>query len=77
MSNITKNHKVSIFAIFLASALMLGTFSVAGVGSVFADPDNDVDQELEQESSSEQDSQCVTGLISLVDCNNVACTIER
>ena len=36
MSIITKNHKVGIFAIFIASALMLGTISVSGVDSAFA-----------------------------------------
>ncbi len=36
MSIITKNHKVGIFAIFIASALMLGTVSVSGFDSAFA-----------------------------------------
>ena len=36
MSNITKNHKVGIFAIFLASAFMLGTISVSGFDSALA-----------------------------------------
>ena len=36
MSNITKNHKVGIFAIFIASALMLGTISVSGIDSALA-----------------------------------------
>ena len=40
MSNITKNHKVGIFAIFIASALMLGTISVSGLDSAFATNDN-------------------------------------
>ncbi len=36
MSNITKNHKVGIFAIFIASALMLGTISVSGFDTALA-----------------------------------------
>jgi hypothetical protein len=40
MSNITKNHKVGIFAVFIASALMLGTISVTGFDSAFANNGN-------------------------------------
>jgi hypothetical protein len=74
MSNITKNHKVGIFAVFLASALMLGTISVTGFDSAFAkrSSDNALDQSIEQPQFSKQDSQCITGLISAIDCNNVA-----
>ena len=86
MSNITKNHKVGIFAVFIASALMLGTISVSGFDSAFAKKDssdifkfikgkgdgNRADQSIEQPQSSKQNSQCVTGVLSLVDCNNVA-----
>jgi hypothetical protein len=73
MSNITKNHKVGIFAIFIASALMLGTSSVVGLDSAFATKGkhNDADQAIEQAQSSSQSSQCVSGVISLIDCNNV------
>ncbi len=44
MSNITKNHKVGIFAIFIASALMLGTVSVSGFDSAFAGDSKDKDK---------------------------------
>jgi hypothetical protein len=40
MSNITKNHKVGIFAVFIASALMLGAISVSGIDSAFATSTN-------------------------------------
>ena len=36
MSNITKNHKIGIFTIFIASALVLGTITVSGFDSAFA-----------------------------------------
>ena len=49
MSNITKNHKVGIFAIFIASALMLGTISVSGIDSALATKDKDK-HEYEYES---------------------------
>ena len=32
---------------------------------------NDAEQEIEQGQSSEQNGQCVSGTISLIDCNNV------
>ena len=74
MSNITKTHKVGLFAMFIAAAL---------IGSVIAFDDNmayaggkhrksnDSEQEIEQGQSSEQNGQCVSGTISLIDCNNV------
>jgi len=74
MSNITKTHKVGLFAMFIAAAL---------IGSVIAFDDNmayaggkhkksnDAEQEIEQGQSSEQNGQCVSGTISLIDCNNV------
>ncbi len=73
MSNITKNHKVGIFAIFIASALMLGTISVVSLDTAFATKgkNNEAEQEIEQDQSSRQSSQCVSGVISLIDCNNV------
>ena len=36
MSNITENHKLGIFAIFIASALMFGAVSISGIDSAFA-----------------------------------------
>ncbi len=45
MGNITKNHKAGIFAIFIASALMLGTISVSGFDSAYAGESKDKDKE--------------------------------
>ncbi len=76
MSNITKNHKVGIFAIFLASALLMGTISVTGIDSAFA---NKSDQKIEQDTEIEQDSFCVDagnaapgGGPNRGDCNDMA-----
>jgi len=41
MSNITKNHKVGIFAIFIASASLIGTIAVAGIDSALATKNKD------------------------------------
>ncbi len=83
MSNITKNHKVGIFAIFIASALMLGTISVSGIDSAFAtkhkSSGNEAEQEIEQSQFSSQDSQCVnaaTVVVSAANCNNVAAQLN-
>jgi hypothetical protein len=78
MSNITKTHKVGLFAMFIAAAL---------IGSVIAFDDNmayaggkkksnDAEQEIKQEQSNEQNGQCVTGTISLLDCNNVGLGLQ-
>ena len=82
MSNITKNHKVGIFAIFIASALMLGTVSVSGFDTAFAtnyknhdnkgSNGNEAEQEIEQTQVIKQDSQCVSGETTLLSCNNIA-----
>jgi hypothetical protein len=81
MSNITKNHKVGIFAIFIASALMLGTISVSGLDSAFAtkkgsSSNGEVEQEIEMSQAIKQDSQCITGVISTLDCNNIALNLQ-
>ena len=72
MSNITKNHKVGIFAIFLASALLMGTISATGIDSAFA---NKSEQKVEQETNIENDSFCVDANTVTVpptlSCNNV------
>ncbi len=86
MSNITKNHKVGIFAIFIASALMLGTISVSGIDSALATKykdnnrgGNEAEQSIEQTQVSKQDSQCVnagTVVLSLANCNNIALQLQ-
>ncbi len=56
MSIITKNHKVGIFAIFIASALMLGTISVSGFDSAFADDSKDKDKDKHESKYRESNS---------------------
>ncbi len=75
MSNITKNHKVGIFAIFIASALMLGTISVVGIDSAYAGGKkkyNEAEQEIEQAQFSEQSSECSSENITILCGNNAA-----
>src|SRR5919107_1709045 len=45
MSIITKNHKVGLFAIFIASALVLGTISFSGFDNALATGDKHKDKE--------------------------------
>ena len=80
MSNITKTHKVGLFAMFIAAAL---------IGSVIAFDDNmayaggknkksnDAEQEIEQGQENKQSGQCVTGTISLINCNNVGLQLQN
>ena len=84
MSNITKNHKVGIFAVFIASALMLGTISVSGLDTAFATGSKSydkkgsdgVEQEIEMNQAIKQDSSCVTGVISTLCGNNVGLNLQ-
>ena len=73
MNSITKIHKVSIFTMFIAAAL---------IGSVVAFDDkyayaggkkksNDAEQSIEQGQANEQNAQCVSGEFTLAGCNNV------
>ena len=56
MSNIIKNHKVGIFAIFVAAALVA---SVATFGDNMAFASNHGEQAILQAQPGSQDSQCV------------------
>jgi hypothetical protein len=78
MSNITKNYKVGIFAMFIAAAL-IGSVVAFGDNYAYAGgkkKSNDAEQEIEQEQSNEQNGQCVSGTISLIDCNNVGLGLQ-
>ena len=76
MSNITKTHKVGIFAIFVAAAL-IGSVVAFGDNMAFATKKhNDSEQEIEQEQTNKQNGQCVTGTISLLNCNNVGLGLQ-
>ena len=73
MSNITKNHKVGIFTIFVAAAL-IGSVVAFGDNYAYAGgkkKHNDAEQEIEQGQSNEQNSQCVSGEITFISCNNL------
>ena len=72
MSNITKNYKVGIFAMFIAAAL-IGSVVAFGDNMVYAGPKNhnDAEQEIEQGQENKQNAQCVSGDFSLICGNNV------
>ncbi len=55
MSNITKNHKAGIFAIFLASALLMGTISVTGIDSALATKNKDHHDDKSKDKSKDRD----------------------
>jgi hypothetical protein len=74
MSNITKNYKVGIFAMFIAAAL---GGSVVAFGDNYAyaggknKKSNDAEQSIEQGQASEQNAQCVSGTFTAISCNNL------
>jgi hypothetical protein len=74
MSNITKNYKVGIFAMFIAAALV-GSVVAFGDNYAYAGgknkKSNDAEQAILQGQASEQNAQCVSGTFTLVSCNNV------
>ncbi len=73
MSNLTKNYKVGIFAMFIAVALV-GSVVAFGDNYAYAGgkkKSNEAEQEISQEQSSEQNAQCVSGDFSLLCGNNV------
>ena len=72
MSNITKNHKVGLFAMFIAAAL-IGSVVAFGDNMAFATKGkhNDAEQAIEQGQSNDQNGQCVSGVATLAGCNNV------
>ena len=80
MSNITKKYKVGLFAMFIAAAL-IGSVVAFGDNMAYAGgkqkKSNDAEQEIEQEQSNEQSGQCVTGTISLINCNNVGLQLQN
>ena len=74
MSNITKNYKVGIFAMFIAAAL-IGSVVALGDNMAYAGgkhkKSNDAEQAIEQGQASEQNAQCISGDFSLICGNNV------
>ena len=78
MSNITKTHKVGLFAVMFIAAALIGSVVAFGDNMVFATKKhNDSEQEIEQEQENEQNGQCVTGTISLINCNNVGLQLQN
>jgi hypothetical protein len=79
MSNITKTHKVGIFAMFIAAAL-IGSVVAFGDNYAYAGgkkKHNDAEQEIEQGQSNEQNAQCVSGEFSLLCGNNINLQLQE
>ena len=78
MSNITKNHKVGIFAMMFIAAALIGSVVTFGDNMAFATKKhNDAEQEIEQEQDSEQNAQCVSGDFTFASCNNVGIQLQE
>lgn len=79
MSNITKNHKVGIFAIFVAAA-MIASVATFGDNMAYAGgkkKHNDAEQEIEQGQWSSQNAQCVSGEFTFASCNNLNIQLQE
>ncbi|KAA2281117.1 MAG: hypothetical protein AB7V56_07500 [Candidatus Nitrosocosmicus sp.] len=80
MSNLTKNYKVGIFAMFIAAAL-IGSVVALGDNMAFAGgkhkKSNDAEQEIEQGQANEQNAQCVSGTFTIAGCNNVGLLFQN
>ncbi len=81
MSNITKTNKMGLLAVFIAASLFVGTFAVIGTDVAFAGKKkkvdiNEAEQVIAQPQSSSQSSQCVSGIASIADCNNIAAQLN-
>jgi hypothetical protein len=76
MNNITKTNKMGLVAVFIAASLFVGTFAVlSGHDMAYAKSRvkiNDLSQGIFQPQQSSQSSQCITGLVSALNCNNAA-----
>ncbi|MDQ2685220.1 MAG: hypothetical protein M3Y25_05185 [Thermoproteota archaeon] len=71
MSNITKTHKVGIFAMMFIAAALIGSVATLGDNMAYATKkSNDAEQGIEQEQESEQNAQCVSGDFTLLCGNN-------
>jgi hypothetical protein len=78
MSNITKNHKVRIFAMMFIAAALIGSVVTFGDNMAFATKKhNDAEQEIGQEQENEQNAQCVSGDFTLASCNNVGLLFQN
>jgi hypothetical protein len=79
MSNITKTHKIGLFAMFIAAALIGSVIAFDNNGVAFATKgkSNESEQEIEQGQSNEQNGQCVSGIATLAGCNNVGLMFQN
>ena len=72
MSNITKTHKVGLFAVMFIAAALIGSVVAFGDNMAFATKKhNDSEQEIEQDQENKQNGQCVSGDFTIAGCNNV------
>ena len=71
MSNITKTHKVGIFAMFIAAALIGSVVAFGDNTAAFATKKGNSEQEIEQGQASEQNALCVSGEVTAISCNNL------
>ena len=77
MSNITKTHKVGLFAVMFIAAALIGSVITFGDNMAFATKKhNDSEQEIEQEQENEQNGQCVSGVFTIAGCNNVGLGLQ-
>ena len=78
MSNITKTHKIGIFAMFIAAALIGSVVTFGDNNMAFATgKHNDAEQEIEQGQANEQNAQCVSAEITFASCNNVGVQLQE
>ena len=75
MSNITKTHKVGIFAMFIAAALIGSVVAfndnMAYAGGSHHKKSNESEQGIEQGQANEQNAQCVSADFTIAGCNNL------
>jgi hypothetical protein len=70
---------MGILAVFIAASLFVGTLAISAIGhdNAFATSkrvhikSNDAGQAIAQPQSSSQGGQCISGILSLADCNNI------
>lgn len=78
MSNITKTSKIGVFAMMFIAAALIGSVVAFGDNMAFATgKNNEAEQEIEQDQSSEQNAQCVSGEITFASCNNVGIQLQE
>ncbi len=76
MDNITKSNKIGIVAIFVTIA-MIGSIVTLGDNIAFAKKFNDLDQMIVQPQKNHEKAQCVSGTVSLIDCNNLDLSLDN